>query len=422
MSSTTNSIRWLEQYLQGLESEDSWAGEALQHLATVEKALVCADERHTFTGVALTEPSPPERGDAVLSLVAAVVRGSWELPEESDGEVIKVCALRAKAQWEQMRRDNQALCRTLHEASVAIRSTWAGDPHGHETGVVFACEQYAEAERVIADETGDAFDGEDYSFADTVHALASWWRESEAVRLEGLPIADPSAQRGPGLTIHGDPETWKAQAAAWLRESDEAGDAAHAAFVCDSVENDAAWERVDDVLAALADALALRPSHGERPTLATNAAKDYWTPERLRAEYSKQHGVAIDDTTHPSTPTVSPESIGAALAELWTPQIGDRVEAWRAFTDDEAEVIGWASYMERFVGNTGTVEEVDVHGNAYVLFADDPEPTSWWWHTPALRPTSNEPGSKDAIARERAMGHRASRAHGDIRRYGGGHE
>lgn len=76
----------------------------------------------------------------------------------------------------------------------------------------------------------------------------------------------------------------------------------------------------------------------------------------------------------------------SAPKPTYLPQVGDRVVAERAFTDDEAVGIGWASHMQRFVGKTGTVERVDGHGDACVEFVDPGDGyQSWWWYRGALR-------------------------------------
>jgi hypothetical protein len=87
----------------------------------------------------------------------------------------------------------------LSEAKAALVNTWAGDPHSHGSGVKLACEQYAEAERRLAAETGDTFDTEDYMFEDAVQATAAWYRESEDLRREafaGLTFDEMLARPG----------------------------------------------------------------------------------------------------------------------------------------------------------------------------------------------------------------------------------
>jgi hypothetical protein len=115
----------------------------------------------------------------------------------------------------------------------------------------------------------------------------AWLRSEDAAKVIKVagPIVVGDRARARAETIAGAMEShlsaspphrepdWKAKAAEWLRGSDEAGDTAHTAFVCDSEETDAVWERVDDVLAALADKLA-PPTPGGAAILHADTSED----------------------------------------------------------------------------------------------------------------------------------------------------
>jgi len=171
-------------------------------------------ERDVWWDPAPAAPLPAP--DHVIAALGAAARASHIMDDPQEAEALRVLVVRARQQWDATRKaaaapmpepaaaaphgglpDAEA---TLREAKAALVNTWAGDPHAHGSGVVLACQQYAEAERRLAAETGDTFDTEDYVFEDAVQTLAVWYRESEDLRSEafvGLTFDEMQERPGP---------------------------------------------------------------------------------------------------------------------------------------------------------------------------------------------------------------------------------